>query len=126
MKKMMKKAEMGITKPKSKVGNKYDSKILPPAGKQTSGDFMPKSYDTRFKPVPGGGDNYNGPKIGPREKTVGGMSKYGSKLKKAKVGGSFPDLNKDGKISQADILLGKGVIKAKMGKAVKKCKYGCK
>jgi hypothetical protein len=27
------------------------------------------------------------------------------------AGGSFPDLNKDGEITQADILIGKGVIK---------------
>jgi ribosomal protein L11 len=29
---------------------------------------------------------------------------------KAKSGGSFPDLNKDGKITKADILKGRGVI----------------
>lgn len=45
--------------------------------------------------------------------------------KMAKSGGSFPDLNKDGKVTQADILKGRGVI-AKKGAAVKKCKYGCK
>lgn len=67
--------------------------------------------------------------------------------KKMKDGGkSFPDLNKDGKITKADILKGRGVIKnggklkkAKAGAAVKKkamggvkmmkgggkCKYGC-
>jgi hypothetical protein len=65
---------------------------------------------------------------------------------KAKSGKSFPDLNKDDKITKADILKGRGVIakkgakvkKAMMGDAVKsspmmksggkmkKCKYGCK
>lgn len=66
--------------------------------------------------------------------------------KKMKDGGkAFPDLNKDGKITKADILKGRGVIKnggklkAKAGAAVKKkamggakmmkgggkCKYGC-
>jgi hypothetical protein len=66
--------------------------------------------------------------------------------KKMKDGGkSFPDLNKDGKITKADILKGRGVIKnggklkAKSGASVKKkamggmkmmkgggkCKYGC-
>jgi hypothetical protein len=60
-------------------------------------------------------------------------------------GKSFPDLNKDGKITKADILKGRGVIKnggkmkAKAGASVKKkamggakmmkgggkCKYGC-
>lgn len=38
---------------------------------------------------------------------------------KAKNGGSFPDLNKDGKITKADILKGRGVI-AKKGAKVKK------
>jgi hypothetical protein len=65
------------------------------------------------------------------------MMKKGGTMKKAKAGGSFPDLNKDGKITKADILKGRGVI-AKKGTAVKKksvmksggkmekCKYGCK
>jgi hypothetical protein len=55
---------------------------------------------------------------------------------KAKNGKSFPDLNKDGKITKADILKGRGVI-AKKGATIKKatmksggsmtkCKYGCK
>jgi hypothetical protein len=63
--------------------------------------------------------------------------KMGGKTVKAKKGGSFPDLNKDGKITKADILKGRGVI-AKKGTAVKKksvmksggkmqkCRYGCK
>ena len=46
--------------------------------------------------------------------------------KKMKDGGkAFPDLNKDGKITKADILKGRGVI-AKKGAKMKKCKYGCK
>ena len=39
-----------------------------------------------------------------------------------KKGGSFPDLNKDGKITKADILKGRGVIKN--GKSVKKARGG--
>lgn len=61
-----------------------------------------------------------------------GLGKYAAKkavakapVKKAKEGGSFPDLNKDGKITKADILKGRGVI-AKSGSKMKKCKYGCK
>jgi len=61
-------------------------------------------------------------------------SKASSILSKAKDGKSFPDLNKDGKITKADILKGRGVIakkgaavkKAKSGTSMKKCKYGCK
>ena len=48
--------------------------------------------------------------------------KMGGKV--AKDGGSFPDLNKDGKITKADILKGRGVI-AKKGAKMAKCKYGC-
>jgi hypothetical protein len=34
--------------------------------------------------------------------------------------GGFPDLNKDGKITKADILKGRGVIKKKGGSVKKK------
>jgi hypothetical protein len=76
-----------------------------------------------------------------------GAGKYAPKkqMAKAKNGKSFPDLNKDGKITKADILKGRGVIakkgasvrKAAMGASMmdkpmmksggsmKKCKYGC-
>ena len=45
--------------------------------------------------------------------------KKGGIVKKAKDGKSFPDLNKDGKITKADILKGRGVI-AKKGAMLKK------
>ena len=45
--------------------------------------------------------------------------KKGGLVKKAKSGGSFPDLNKDGKVTKADILKGRGVI-AKKGAMIKK------
>ena len=44
---------------------------------------------------------------------------------KAKTGKSFPDLNKDGKITKADILKGRGVI-AKKGAKIKKAQAGLK
>lgn len=44
--------------------------------------------------------------------------------KKSKNGSSFPDLNKDGKITKADILKGRGVIKN--GGKVKKAQAGLK
>ena len=49
----------------------------------------------------------------------------GKKGMLAKNGKSFPDLNKDGKVTKADILKGRGVI-AKKGAKIAKCKYGCK
>ena len=67
------------------------------------------------------------------KKALGGEYKYkklgekknGGKVTKAKNGKSFPDLNKDGKVTKADILKGRGVI-AKSGAKMKKCKTGCK
>ena len=54
-----------------------------------------------------------------------GSGKNGKSIKKAKNGKSFPDLNKDGKITKADILKGRGVI-AKRGASIKKAKSGTK
>ena len=59
-----------------------------------------------------------------------GSAKNGKAVNKK----SFPDLNKDGKITKADILKGRGVIakkgasvkKAKSGTSIKKCMQGCK
>jgi hypothetical protein len=45
------------------------------------------------------------------------------RMAKAKNGKSFPDLNKDGKITKADILKGRGVI-AKKGASVRKAGLG--
>jgi len=48
------------------------------------------------------------------------MAKKCAACEKAKMKkGGFPDLNKDGKITKADILKGRGVIK-KMGRSTKK------
>lgn len=46
-------------------------------------------------------------------------------IKKAKDGKSFPDLNKDGKVTKADVLKGRGVI-AKKGAVIKKAQAGAK
>lgn len=48
-------------------------------------------------------------------------------IKKAKAGAKF-DLNKDGKTTFKDVLIGRGVLPktAKSGGSMKKCKYGCK
>lgn len=64
--------------------------------------------------------NKKGPVKAPSvpKKKVGGKV-----IKKAKSGGSFPDLNKDGKITKADILKGRGVIKK--GGSIKKKAVGC-
>ena len=53
------------------------------------------------------------------------IKKMGGAMKKAKNG--F-DLNKDGKTTFKDVLIGRGVLPktAKSGASMKKCKYGCK
>jgi len=96
----VKKAQAGIAKKKAVVDS-VDSEMFP--GKKVA------IKDIR-----------RGPYISETKKTV--------VKKKMKDGGkSFPDLNKDGKITKADILKGRGVIKnggklkkAKSGAALKK------
>jgi hypothetical protein len=62
----------------------------------------------------------------PKRTYVGGKpAKNGKTMMKAKNGKSFPDLNKDGKITKADILKGRGVI-AKKGASIKKAQDGVK
>jgi len=63
-----------------------------------------------------------GPTSGRVKPTLGG-AKNGKAIAKAKNGKSFPDLNKDGKVTKADVLKGRGVI-AKNGKPVKKAAIG--
>jgi hypothetical protein len=65
-------------------------------------------------------DSYNtsGPAIKVKRKN-------GGPVNKAKNGKSFPDLNKDGKVTKADILKGRGVI-AKKGATIKKAQAGKK
>ena len=141
----MKKAQAGAS-----VKIKVKAKPLPKAGKQTPADFDPESYDKKYPRTKSGGANYNGPKAGPREKTIGGMSKNGSKVKKADNGLGMKSVtagydNNKG-VTRADFVsigkgeakMGKKVKKAQMGRemmqspmmkkggSVKKCKYGCK
>jgi hypothetical protein len=91
------KAQMGkpVAKKKAAVDS-VESEMFP-------GKMIPKSAVTK------------GPYITPKKSAP---------KKKMKSGGSFPDLNKDGKITKADILKGRGVI-AKKGASVKKAKMGC-
>ena len=105
---MMKKAEMGMkTKPAAK-------KPMAPAPKK-------KSYPI----LSDDGENYNGPKAGPREKNPNGMSKNGSMMKKAKMGTSLgmksvkAGYDDNSGVTRADFVsIGKG--EAKMGKSIKK------
>ena len=59
----------------------------------------------------------------PKEDLPAFKARTMAEAKSAKNGKSFPDLNKDGKITKADILKGRGVI-AKKGAKVKKAQAG--
>ena len=93
-----------------------------PAKKAESTVIKPMLKKDRFKNLGGEIGRPTGPTTGRRKTTMGS----------AKNGKSFPDLNKDGKITKADVLKGRGVIakkvasvkKAKSG--IKTCRYGCK
>jgi hypothetical protein len=75
-------------------------------------------------PPLGKGDKAPKSAILPKRTYVGGKpAKNGKTISKAKNGKSFPDLNKDGKVTKADILKGRGVI-AKKGATIKKAQYG--
>jgi hypothetical protein len=89
------------------------------AGGSTTGVKFTKKGEVKNKPAnPGdaGGSTEKSIKI--RKGKVKVDSKTGEIVKLAK--GGFPDLSGDGKITQKDILMGKGVIKMKKGGIVKK------
>jgi len=118
MKTMMKKAEYGVSmkdpkKPMSK-------KPMAPAPKK-------KSYPI----LSDDGENYNGPKAGPREKNPNGMSRNGSMMKKSKDGSSLgmksvkAGYDSNPGVTRADFVsIGKGEAKngtkMKMGGAMAK------
>ena len=68
-----------------------------------------------------GSDLYDS--LSPKEDLPAFKARTLEEAKKAKNGKSFPDLNKDGKITKADILKGRGVI-AKKGANIKKAQAG--
>jgi hypothetical protein len=70
-----------------------------------------------------GSDFYNS--LFPKEDLPAFKARTLEEAKSAKNGKSFPDLNKDGKITKADILKGRGVI-AKKGAKIKKAQAGLK
>ena len=64
---------------------------------------------------------------GPRNKVLKTKSKTtGIPMYKdgGSVGKSFPDLNKDGMVTKADVLMGRGVKKKRMGGSIKKYRKG--
>jgi hypothetical protein len=118
MKKVMKKAEMGMqTKPKKTYPLLGIETPTPGSINGQRGVGLSKQIQDDIK---SGKLNKDGTTKNPFPK-----KKMGGTMKKAKAG--F-DLNKDGKTSFKDVLIGRGVLPktAKKGGAMKKCKYGCK
>ena len=143
VKKMVKKAQSGIEKskatPKGYVRGEMTNKLY----KKEVMDKWEKGMGDALDKAAGTGKYYAPKKVAKTKMQNGGTKKplgVDSKIKnayntpskptstgkKAKSGGSFPDLNKDGKITKADILKGRGVIAKKGASVSKKCKYGCK
>jgi len=54
------------------------------------------------------------------KRLTGGMKAGGMAKKGYKAGGKMPDLSGDGKVTQKDVLMGRGVIKKKAGGMMKK------
>ena len=90
-----------------------------PVKKTESTVIKPVPKKDKYKSLGGEIGRPTGPKTG-RVKTTMGDGKT-----VAKNGKSFPDLNKDGKVTRADILKGRGVI-AKKGASIKKAQGGIK
>jgi len=110
---------------KKAVKKNVPKKVSIDRTKQNPADEYPNLKDKTGFPIMGGGEGRRAP------------FKKGGVIKKAKNGKSFPDLNKDGKVTKKDVLIGKGVLpktakkgttvkKAKVGASMKKCRYGCK
>lgn len=106
--KKMKKAQTGADVPKGYVrGEMSEGKLYKKADADKWGKGMSDAMDKQA----GLG------KYAPKKPVA---NKKAVPVKKAKEGGSFPDLNKDGKITKADILKGRGVIAKKGAKVAKK------
>ena len=92
-------------KVKKMMGGGMTSKMSP-KGKMRGGKKMPPG-------MMGGGMTKS--KMGTKGGAMGGKKRPPG----MKAGGKFPDLSGDGKVTQKDILMGKGVIKKKGGGKVK-------
>jgi len=91
-----------------------------------AGNISPKVLEQRIKDLDliDAGKKPTGKKAGGLAEATAKLKaqglKKGSQVKKKKKKKSFPDLNKDGKVTMKDILIGRGVIKkAKVGMQMK-------
>lgn len=128
------KNQMG-TNPTMKVGGATDEKCWPgkPGCGHSRANRVNKRRSAANKAAPVvkkilGAAAGAGAAIGAYAKNIGGIKDKIQALKQEKMGGTtrkmakggFPDLTKDGKVTKADILKGRGVIKRKGGSVKKK------
>tara|TARA_R100000315_G_C5223290_1_gene134810 strand:- start:299 stop:691 length:393 start_codon:yes stop_codon:yes gene_type:complete len=111
-------------------GSGMQSMILDALKRSLDNKTLPKpAYDRAVRAIMGGSEDMSQAKQMKLLKD-GGLSEATAKLKaqglkkgkqvKKKKKKSFPDLNKDGKVTMKDILIGRGVIKkAKVGMQMK-------
>ena len=123
-----KKVSVGKKKPVTDMQRDEMGRPVSPKQKSESLKGLQESVQYKGRPKMKSGGT-----LSPSKKSVG---KTIGKLNKAKSGGSFPDLNKDGKVTKKDVLIGRGVLPKTAKKGTKvgakkmmgggKCKYGCK
>ena len=111
VKKTIKKAQSGKNVPKGMIESEmFPGKMIPKSKSNYENGKISKMVEAGKK----------APATKTATKGAKPQMKKGGKIAKAKDGKSFPDLNKDGKITKADILKGRGVI-AKKGAKVMPC-----
>lgn len=81
---------------------------------------QPRKNPKRKMPQSSGGDRSNTPPKLPATGMNKAMKAGGMMKKGYKAGGKMPDLSGDGKVTQKDVLMGRGVIKKKAGGMMKK------
>lgn len=128
-----KKAQFGKSLFSRIFGGSKSSKSSAPAASMKATSTAPatnprRGFTSDTQPVDSNGEvtvgMANPYKNNPNPKSLSvGFKNGGKVVKKAKDGKSFPDLNKDGKVTKADVLKGRGVI-AKKGAVIKKAQNG--
>jgi hypothetical protein len=93
--------------------------------KQNPADEYKGMKDAKGKPAVNVGGEGKKPPFDKNSPVLPLPGRKAKNMPKSKNGKSFPDLNKDGKVTRADILKGRGVI-AKKGATIKKAQYGGK
>jgi hypothetical protein len=112
-KQIQKMNRMDMNRKDSVPSEMFPGKMIP----RSSSNYENGSYAEMFKSKSAASKKVAKPAAAPAKKVV-------PKTKMKSGGKAFPDLTGDGKVTRADILKGRGVIKKSGGK-MKTCKSGC-